>query len=81
LFVSERDGNPEIYTVTREGARPTRLTFNTTVDSQPVWSPGGKQIAFVSFLDGDADIFLMNADGKDQKRLTNNSAQDTYPAW
>ena len=51
------------------------------MDNQPVWSPGGKQIAFVSYLDGDADIFLMSTDGKSQKRLTNNSAQDTNPAW
>ena len=52
LFTSDTDGNLEIYSVPKDGARPTRLTFNTTDDNQPVWFPGGKQIAFVSYLDG-----------------------------
>ncbi|MDP7533170.1 MAG: hypothetical protein QGI88_05285, partial [SAR202 cluster bacterium] len=81
LFVSERDGNPEIYTASKDGGRQTRLSFNTVVDMQPAWSPTGKQIAFVSYLDGDADIFTMNAEGKDQKRITSNNAADTNPTW
>ena len=82
LFVSERDGNPEIYVMDNSGNNVVRLTRNDKVkDVQPVWSPDGKNIAFASDLDGDFDIFIMNNKGEDQKRLTNNDASDVDPSW
>lgn len=81
LFVSERDGNPEIYVMDSSGNNQIRLTQNDKTDFQPVWSPDGKNIAFVSDLDGDYDIFIMNNKGEDQKRLTNNDASDVNPSW
>ena len=81
MFVSERDGNPEIYVMDSSGNNQIRLTQNDKIDFQPVWSPDGKNIAFVSDLDGDYDIFIMNSKGEDQKRLTNNDASDVNPSW
>ena len=82
LFVSERDGNPEIYVMDNSGNNVVRLTRNDKVkDVQPVWSPDGKNIAFASDLDGDFDIFIINNKGEDQKRLTNNDASDVDPSW
>ena len=81
LFVSERDGNSEIYVMDSSGNNQVRLTQNDKTDKQPVWSPDGKNIAFVSDLDGDYDIFIMNSKGEDQKRLTNNDASDLSPSW
>ena len=57
------------------------LPFNDVIDESPVWSPGGRQIAFVSFLDGDSEIFVMNANGEDQVRLTSNNSEDLSPSW
>ena len=81
LFISERDGNPEVYIADMERGTQTRLTHNEVRDEHPVWSPDGSRIAFVSFLDGDAEIFVMDSDGANQKRLTNNDHQDTSPSW
>jgi Tol biopolymer transport system component len=81
LFVSERDGNSEIYVMDSSGNNQVRLTQNDKTDKQPVWSPDGKSIAFVSDLDGDYDIFIMNSKGENQKRLTNNDASDLDPNW
>ena len=82
VYVSERDGNAEIYTLeSDEGDPPQRLTTNEAEDSQPVWSPDGKRIAFVSDLHGDGEIFVMNADGSNQQRLTHNDVRDHSPDW
>ena len=82
VFVSARDGNPEIYVFdTDEGDPPQRLTVNEAADSQPVWSPDGTQIAFVSDLQGQSEIYVMDHDGTNQRRLTRNAAQDHSPDW
>ena len=36
-FVSDRDGNLELYTMNVDGGEQTRLTFNGEVDDFPQW--------------------------------------------
>ncbi|MGD2206890.1 MAG: protein kinase [Anaerolineae bacterium] len=80
-FVSERDGNLEIYVMRADGSGLTRLTTHPAVDGGPDWSPDGKRIAFVSERDGNREIYAMNANGGGLTRLTNHPAQDNDPAW
>jgi Tol biopolymer transport system component len=80
-FVSERDGNPEIYTMNADGSNVRRLTTNPARDTFPVWSPNGERIAFVSERDGNAEIYVMNANGSNLVRLTANPAADGFPSW
>ena len=82
VFVSTRDGNPEIYTANaNDDGPPQRLTINEASDTQPVWSPDGKRIAFVSDLFGETEILVMDADGAHQQRLTHNEVKDHSPDW
>ena len=80
-FVSERDGNAEIYAMNADGSRLARLTNNSAGDYAPSWSLDGRRIAFASNRDGTSEIYAMNADGSDLARLTNSSADDSYPSW
>lgn len=41
-----------------------RLTSQDSYESNPVWSPDGKQIAFASDRFGNFDLFIMPADGE-----------------
>jgi len=80
-FVSDRDGNPEIYVINTDGSGATRLTDNPAGDFAPAWSPDGKRIVFYSERDGNAEVYVMNADGSNLTRLTNNPTNDYDPAW
>ena len=47
-FVSERDGNDEIYVMNVDGSEQKNLTNNPAYDTGPSWSPDGKKITFSS---------------------------------
>ena len=70
VFVSTRDGNPEIYSMKSNGTGAKRLTNNAAIDQQPSRSTDGSSIVFSSLRDGNAEIYKMNADGSGLLRLT-----------
>ena len=53
-FVSQRDGNPEIYVVGADGGNTRRLTNDPALDGGPTWSPSGDQLAFHTGRDGNS---------------------------
>jgi PKD repeat protein len=80
-FVSDQDGNNEIYTLATDGSA-TNLTNNNADDRSPVWSADGSRIVFVSNRENNNnDIYVMNADGSNLINITNNSANDNNPTW
>ena len=80
-FVSDRDGDPEIYTIRADGKGLRKLTDNRFGDYNPAWSPDGTRIAFASNRHGNEELYVMDADGRNVKRLTRNAASDLSPAW
>ena len=66
----------DIYKVKAAGGEAVRLTSQDSYESNPVWSPDGKQIAFASDRFGNFDLFIMPAVGGTAKRLTMNSASE-----
>ena len=81
MFVSDRDGNPEIYAMSPDGSAAKRLTKHDAIDRAPVWSPDGRRVAFVSNRGGRWGIYAMSVDGSDAVHLTNNDANDRAPVW
>lgn len=57
----------------------TRLTFDPKDDTDPVWSPDGKQIVFSSTRTGSANVFLKNADGTGTEEELIASPEGMYP--
>ncbi|MDP6494953.1 MAG: Ig-like domain-containing protein, partial [Dehalococcoidia bacterium] len=71
VFISNRDGNFEIYVMDADGSGQTRLTNNLDWDLDPSWSPDGTKIVFTSYRDWNHKIYVMNADGSGEFRLVN----------
>jgi TolB protein len=80
-FVSDRDGNQEIYLMSADGAGHTNLTNDPADDKEPWWSPDGTQLAFQSSRAGPPNIFLMNADGSGVSQLIDSPAVEGRLRW
>ena len=59
VFVSNRDGNDEIYMMDYDGRNQTRLTFNKMKDYMPAWAAdGGKKVAYTSYRGDAAGLYI-----------------------
>ena len=73
-----------LFTSNADGSNVVQLTFGSTYDVEPVWSPGGQRIAFTRYSDAqltDGEIYVVDADGSDLRRVTNSAADDFRPSW
>lgn len=78
-FVSDRDGNGEIYRMNPDGSMPTNLTRNPAADQNPIWDQTGDHIAFLSNRSGTMELYVMDADGNNVRNLSQGDATDF--AW
>jgi Tol biopolymer transport system component len=81
-FVSERDGNEEIYVADARTGQTRRLTHTLrAVDRRPSWSPNGLRLVWDSGPPGAADLFVMRANGRGKQRLVGGAGDDVEPVW
>ena len=76
VFISDRDGDFEVYAMDFDGSNQVQLTDNDSWDNRPSWSPDGKKIAFDSDRDGDSEIYIMDPNGSNLVQLTYNDSED-----
>ena len=81
VFISERDGNREVYAMASDGSNPQRLTETSEEERRPVWSSDGKSIIFESSRTGDSQIYIMDANGNGERPLTSSPGDDISPRW
>lgn len=82
VFVSERDGRPQIYRMTSTGALQTNISHDGQVDHYPDLSPDATRIVFSSLRGGAGEnIYVMATDGTGATALTSGSGQRVMPRW
>jgi serine/threonine-protein kinase len=68
-FMSQQEGNWDIYLVSANGSDLQRLTDDPAEDGLPTWSPDGKALAFISRRGGEWGIWVMSPTGGSQRLL------------
>jgi Tol biopolymer transport system component len=85
VFVSDRTGNPEIWSMRSDGSQQTQLTSTPDTEIEPKLSLDGKQILFVlqkatPNVFPDETIWVMNANGSNPHEVFAPALPDGTPA-
>ena len=75
------DWNGDIWLASSAGGLAKPLTANPAKDSQPKFSPDGKEIAFVSDREGSPQIFVMPVTGGSPTQVTFHTAGYSLNEW
>ena len=83
LFVSDRDGDPDIYRMDADGSNVRQLTNQPGYDGGPFFSPDGRFIAYrTDRLEKEQlQIHVMRADGSDDIAITSGQGVRWAPYW
>src|SRR4030095_6954783 len=71
----------DLWTVPRGGGDAKRLTTGVGTETNPIFSPDGKTIAFTGEYDGNTDVYVVPAGGGVPKRLTYHPGADLVAGW
>lgn len=80
-FMSQRDGNGEVYVMGPDGSGLSNLTNDPGTDRFDGWSADGTRIAFESDRTGSWHIYVVNVDGTGLRQLTDGSSNDWNAIW
>ena len=71
----------DLWRVSRQGGTAVRLTAGTGFETEPVFSPDGKTIAFTGEYEGNVDVYTIPAAGGIPKRITHHPDADRVVGW
>ena len=83
MYVSNRDGDEDLYLYDRNKNETRRITDNAAQDFAPCFAPEGKEVTFVSNMDNmyKWEIYAVNIETGHMRRLTNNDYWDGFPRF
>lgn len=83
LFTNDQEGNNEIYSLSINTRKLTRLTNNLANDERASISPNGKYLIFSSdrFEKGNQEILLLNLQNKAIQNISQNEGMDLIARW
>ncbi|MEZ4710878.1 MAG: trypsin-like peptidase domain-containing protein [Caldilineaceae bacterium] len=79
LFMSDWEGNWEVYSINTDGSALSNLTNNPAIDGLATASPDNQYIAFYSNRDGFWGIYVARADGRGAVLLEQIITEDQKP--
>ena len=81
-MIPETNGsNSDIWIIPLPSGKPWKLTSSPAADSNPRWSPDGKQIAFTSTRSGSPQIWTISLDGGEARQLTSVATGASGVLW
>lgn len=79
-FISDRDGDYEVFRMNLDGSSPVQLTFNSVPEIHPYWSPDGQSIIYNRRVSGERlyEIRMMDSDGSHDRSILRDDELNSY---
>ncbi|MGK7296098.1 MAG: TolB family protein [Candidatus Wenzhouxiangella sp. M2_3B_020] len=79
-FISDRDGDYELFRMNADGSDPVQLTFNEVPEIHPYWSPDGESIVYNRRIGGERlyEIRMIGADGSGDRTVLRDGELNSY---
>src|SRR5262249_55562915 len=71
----------DLWVVDRTGGTPRRLTAGAGLESHPVFSPDGSQVAFAGEYEGNLDVYVVPVAGGQPPRVDEHTAPHPPLGW
>ena len=71
----------EIFVMDYDGAGPSAITGNQSINLSPRWSPDGRLIAYTSYRNNNPDLYVLNFDSGRRDVLSAQQGLNATPAW
>lgn len=81
IFVSNRDGQNNLYITSPDGSQVEQLTTNVAEGTTPRISPDGTRVAYVSTVNNNMDIYVIDLNTRAITQVTNAPEKDSAPTW
>ncbi|NJN78979.1 MAG: hypothetical protein HC797_00020 [Anaerolineales bacterium] len=81
IFVSNREGQMDLFITSPDGVQTSKLINNIAEDTTPRLSPDGTRVAFVSTANNNTDIYILDLASGAVNQVTNAPEKDSSPTW
>jgi Tol biopolymer transport system component len=81
VFVSNREGQMDLFITSPDGLQVSKLINNAAEDVTPRLSPDGTKVAFVSTANNNTDIYTLDLLSGAVIQITNAPEKDSSPTW
>jgi len=71
----------EIFVMDYDGANPSAITGNQSINLSPRWSPDGRLIAYTSYRNNNPDLYVLNFDSGRRDVLSAQQGLNATPGW
>src|SRR6266571_6526189 len=71
----------DLWIVPKDGGDAQRLTSGPGIETDPIFSPDGKSVAFTGEYEGNIDVYVVPAAGGQPRRLTYHPGTDRAVGW
>jgi Tol biopolymer transport system component len=81
LFITELQGQPDLYWSRAEGGIARRLTNSPSPEQMPRWSSDGLKISYVAYDEGNPEVYIMELATGYRYNLSRQESRDYNAVW